>query len=206
MPAPGPGQRGHDRAEAAVHEEAEDELGAGALDEARQQRVEAPLAAEHDRHDRGHHLGEERGPGLADDQRRHHRGHEPHAADDVFPGFAEGFEPDPDVGSQAQKTTPNATARIATTMMSTVRQRARLGPTVDRPRRARARCRGRRGKNVAHVSSPAVSSDLFPSSRSGFVSTTSSQPARSRTLARAAVKTLDSPRAGPGRSVSSASG
>ena len=64
----GTGQGGGDRPEAAVGEGGEDQLGAQALGQAGVDGADAPLVAQGGRDDRGEHLDEQRGAGLADDQ------------------------------------------------------------------------------------------------------------------------------------------
>ena len=56
----------------------EHQLGGRTLDEPREQHVRAPRAAQERRNAGGHHLGEDRGARLADDQRREDGRHEPH--------------------------------------------------------------------------------------------------------------------------------
>ena len=64
---------------APVQRHGEDQLRRGALDEAREQHVRAPRAAQERRDAGGDHLREHRGAGLADDQRREHGRDEPDA-------------------------------------------------------------------------------------------------------------------------------
>ena len=66
-----------------VQREREDELRRGALDEAGQERVDAPEAAEEGRDAGRDHLGEEGRARLADDQRGEHGGHQPDGVAEV---------------------------------------------------------------------------------------------------------------------------
>ena len=79
-----PGQRQHREAPEPVQRKGEDELGGRTLDEAGQQGVDAPGTAQQRREPGGDELGKQRGAGLADDERRHQRGHQPGAVQDVL--------------------------------------------------------------------------------------------------------------------------